>query len=190
MVTACIRQVRTDVFYVYRNLHTCGKLTFKHKDIRASLYTVYLQIVTVFIFHDRIRYVLRMIEIIDLIFRCEIVFRSCFHGIVWHDGSITCVLNSNARNLPICICVTNVTELNSQTCTIFRNGCNGSKFTSFPHCRSVPSRYHLTVELNFARRNSTPRPETPSVNNFANQFAVDFNHSACFQRSFQHKDRI
>ena len=104
------RHVFTNVFYVYRNLHACGKITFKHKDIRVAFYPVYLQIVSVFIFHDRIGYVFCLIKIIDLVRRCKIKFRSLFnHG----RRYIACVFNSNARNLPICICVANITELNT-----------------------------------------------------------------------------
>ena len=185
LVIACIRQVFTYVFYVYRYLLTCLQFVYKGKRAFAACRTYYLQVAV----YNRVGYVLFFAEIIDLIFSREIIFRSRFY---YGRGRrrIACVLNSNTRNLPIRVCVANVTELNSQTSTIFRDFRCGSEFTVVPKRGRFPLGYLLTVELCVARGHCAPGPKPPSVYDIPHYFTVDFHKLTCLQRHLQHKDGV
>ena len=185
LVTACIRYVRCYVFYVNRYLLTCRQIFAKHKDVRTACRTYHLQVAV----YNRVGYVLFFAEIIDLIFRREIIFRSRFRN-RGDRRRVACVLNSNTRNLPIRIRVTNVTELNSQPGTIFRDFRGGSEFTAIPKRGRFPLGYLLTVELCVARGHCAPGPKPPSVYDIPHYFTVDFYKLTCLQRSLQHEDGI
>ena len=185
LVIACIRQVFTYVFYVYRYLLTCFQFVYKGKRAFAICRTYYLQVAV----YDRVGYVLFFAEIVDLVFGREVVFRSRFY---YGRGRrrIACVLNSNTRNLPIRVRVANVTELNSQTSTIFRDFRCGSEFTVVPKRGRFPLGYLLTVELCVARGHCAPGPKAPSVYDIPHYFTVDFHKLTCLQRHLQHNDGI
>ena len=181
---------------------TCRQSSLQYNNVFRAFCAVNLQITV----NNFTACIFRSAEIVELIRRREIVFRSrVYHGFIGVYGivggvgiyrrircvrRIACIFNSNFRNLPVRFRIANVTELQSQTRTVFRNIRHGSNFTIIPQFRGFPSGIGLTIKLHCARSHCAPGPEAPAVNDFANHFAIYFHHSASLQGRFQHENGI
>ena len=202
LVTACIRQVRTDVFYVHSHFHACGKFSTKYKDAFATCRADYLQIAV----YDFIADVLFFTKIIDLLFRCEIIFRSRidyrfignnriglygFRGKLFYFFAL-CV-NPNVCNLEIRIFFVIEYELQSKPCAVSSNFRNQTRFCAVP--TTVPRRVAnhrrclaICVAIGVCSVCQEGNLSCFKRHVFTNVFYVYRNLHTCGKRTFKHKD--
>ena len=204
LVTACIRQVRTDVFYVYRYFHTCRQFSTKYKDAFATCRTYYLQVAV----YDFVANVLFFTKIIDLLCRCEIIFRSCIdYGLIGNNGFIRLygfrgklfhffvhAVNPNVCNLEIRIFFIIEYELQPKPCAVSGNFRNQTRFCAIP--TTVPRRvadHRRCLAVCIAVCVCSVRQEGDLVTACIRQVRTDVfyvyrNLHTCGKSTFKHKD--